>query len=250
MANCELPKLYYWCTANRITLNCSKTHYQIFSNRPIRSDLPLLVMKQHYSYSIITRVQFFKFLGVRFDEQLSFKFHIHYLTNKFSQIASLFFKLKDFVPKSLLINLYLAQVGSILNYCNSIWASTSQTHLSSLIILQKRIIRLITNSGYLDHTRPLLKSCKLLNITDLNKLHIIIDYFKENKPRNIPHVHHRYQTRNRNLPRVPSHSTRLFEKSFIYAGFKLYQTLPRKIKDINNLHKLQHELKNYFLSAY
>ena len=108
IANEELHKLYYWCTANRLTINISKTHYMIFSNKPIPNDLPPMAIKSGFEYRIISRVNNFKFLGIFFDEHLKFNFHTSHLTNKLSQISSMLLKVSKFLPSHILKILYYA----------------------------------------------------------------------------------------------------------------------------------------------
>ena len=151
IANSELHKLYFWCTANRLSLNFSKSFFMLFSNRKIAEQLPPLVIKYSHSYQVIARVDHFKFLGVIYDDQLSFKYHSAWLTNKLSHVASMIYQVKDFLPSFVQKLLYFAHVHSLLSYCNTIWASTHYSHLQSLIRIQKRIIRLITASSYLEH---------------------------------------------------------------------------------------------------
>ena len=106
----------------------------------------------------------------------------------------------------------------------------------------------MTHSGYLDHTRPLFKSCKILNVIDTNKLNILIDYKKDNG--NLNQVHHHYLTRNRNLPLIPAHSSNLYKRSLSYLGPKLFLEIPQRIRNIANLHKFKRELTKYLLDQY
>ena len=251
LANSELPKLYYWCTANRLTLNISKTHYMIFSNKPIRAVLPPMMMKHEFEYRIITRVESFKFLGVIFDERLSFKYHTSYLTNKLSRIASMFLKVKKILPPFILRTLYFAHVNSILSYCINIWAGTNRTHLKSVITMQKRIIRIINNADFRDHTRPLFKTSNILNLSDLYKYNLNIDYFKNILPNLQPQnpVHH-YYTRNRLNFRPDRHQRTIYEHSFMYNSPRFFNELPQRLRGLRTLHKFKSELKKYYISLY
>ena len=49
------------------------------------------------------------------------------------------------------------------------WGSAYATSLKPLLLLQKRSVRIITFSGYRDHTDPLFYELGLLKISDINK---------------------------------------------------------------------------------
>ena len=250
IANKELDKLYFWCTANRLSLNFSKSHYMFFSNKKILSEVPPLMIKYSYNYCILSRVDHIKFLGIIYDENLTFKFHTAFLTNKLSHIASMFQKVKDLLPQKILKILYYAHVHSSLTYCNTIWGSTHQAHMQSLTLMHKRIIRLITNSAYLEHTRPLYKSTEILNLTDLNKFLNISEYFNFYRPLNANLPLHNYQTRHRNLYRPIRNRTRLCDKSYLHLSPIYFHQLPLHLKSIGVKNKFKKEVKKYLLSQY
>ena len=252
LANSELHKLYYWCTANRLSLNLSKSFCMIFSNKGITDILPPLLIKHSFEYHSIAKVDHIKFLGIIYDDKLTFKYHTLHLTNKLSHIASMLLQLRDFVPNFILKILYYAHVHSSLSYCNTIWGSTSQSHLQSLILMQKRIIRIITNSHFLEHTRPLFKASKILTITDLNKFNNIYEFFSKNIPLNDGNNHnrHNYRTRNRNVYQPPRSRTRLYDMSFLHLSPLYYSQLPIHLRSINSPFKFKKELKEHFLTQY
>ena len=47
------------------------------------------------------------------------------------------------------------------------WGSASKYLIEKLFLLQKKAVRIISNSSYLAHTAPLLKELGILNIEDL-----------------------------------------------------------------------------------
>ena len=109
-------------------------------------------------------------------------------------------KVRIFLPKSIVKILYFAHVHSLINYCINIWGGTSQIHLQSLTSILKRIIRLINNAGYIDHTKPLYKANKILNLKDLYKYNLVTEYFKRHAiNQNQNRLRHNYETRNRNM---------------------------------------------------
>ena len=49
-------------------------------------------------------------------------------------------------------------------YCVEIWGISPQTHLKSLFLLQKKIVRVMTFSTYCAHTGPIFKNLNILTI--------------------------------------------------------------------------------------
>ena len=63
------------------------------------------------------------------------------------------------------------------NYCILSWGSVLKNN-HHLHLLQKKAIRIITNSHFIAHTEPLLKELGLLKITNIFSLAIWKFYFK------------------------------------------------------------------------
>ena len=60
--------------------------------------------------------------------------------------------------------LYRTLVLPYIQYCNIIWAKTYSTNLEKIMKLQKRMIRIIVNVGFRDHTKTLFFKLKLLTV--------------------------------------------------------------------------------------
>ena len=224
-ANMELDKFYFWCTANRLSLNILKTFYILFANKP-PVNLPPLLMRSNFTYAPIKRVNNIKFLGIFYDDKMTFKPHINHLASKIARISALIYRAKNLMPSYVLKMVYEAHVNSVLNYCNPIWANTFPTYTLSITKLLKRIIRNITHSDFLAHTRPLFKQLKLLDFDGMRKLSLG-KYVYQNRNTLLPPLvpGHNYTTRNRNRFRLPGHNTALFERSFLYEGPRLWNVL-------------------------
>ena len=232
-ANQELEKFYHWCIANRLTVNIIKTNYVIFSKSAI-ADLPPLVIRSNFTYEIIQRVTEVKFLGIYYDEKLTFKRHITHISSRLASISSLIYRVKHIVPEWVMQTMYNAHVNSIINYCNLIWANTYSCHLMSLIVIQKRIVRNIVRTDYLAHTEPIFKHLKILNIENTRKL-ALATYFFDNRDELIPTLtaNHQYHTRYRNLLRPSIHHRTQYEKSFLYQAPKLWNELSTNFRQVN-----------------
>ena len=65
-----------------------------------------------------------------------------------------------------------------LTNCVEVWGNTPDTHLDPLIKLQNKIIRIITFSPYLAHTKPLFKERYILTFPKIVIQRISLQMFK------------------------------------------------------------------------
>ena len=87
------------------------------------------------------------------------------------------YRLKSVYPLKVLITLYNTLMLPYFNYCILSWGSVLKNN-HHLHLLQKKAIRIITNSHFIAHTEPLLKELGLLKITHIFSLAIWKFYFK------------------------------------------------------------------------
>ena len=251
-ANAELDKFYYWCLANRLSVNTLKTHFMLFGNQVVR-ELPPLLIKSSYSYELIKNVSETKFLGVYFDQKLTFKNHINYLTQRLSRTCALIYRVRDLMPTFVLKNMYHAHVGSLINYCNIIWANVYPTSLKPLELIIKRTIRNVSKSDFLAHTAPIFRNLKILDLERTRKLSLA-SYFYKSQDLNIPPLLpiHNYQTRQRDRLRPPQHRLTQYHNSFLYKAPSLWNVIvtdyPPYIKNSPNIRLFKTRLKRHLLS--
>lgn len=157
----SFPKICQWLKANRLTLSVPKTLYQVYP-ASTSDDLEILVEN-----SPLKRSSSVKYLGVIIDDQLKFKYHINSIVATCNRILGILHRAKFFLNKDLLLLLYNALILPHLTYCSVIWGSNFKTNLIPLVTMQKRAIRLITNSNYLAHTSSLFRELRLLKLHDI-----------------------------------------------------------------------------------
>ena len=114
----------------------------------------------------IERVTNFNFLVFTLSSTLSWKQHINRISLKISKSIGVLYRIRDIYPRVVLQNLYNALIIPQINYCILCWGSAiSENH--SLHILQKKTLRLITNSSYISHTKPLCIELRVLKVFDM-----------------------------------------------------------------------------------
>jgi hypothetical protein len=81
--------------------------------------------------------------------------------------------------------LFHSFINSHLMYCLPAWSCGLESSLKPLIVLQKKAIRIVTNSRYNCHTAPLFSDLKILPLKELaiySKLLIMYDYIRWRLP--------------------------------------------------------------------
>ena len=95
--------------------------------------------------------------------------HKKMIYSKIAKSIGIIVKLRQFclTRTETLLTLYNSWILPCLQYCSIIWASTYSTHLLPLLRLQKKAIRIITNSPPRAHSYPLFKTLQILEIVVL-----------------------------------------------------------------------------------
>ena len=129
----------------------------------------------HNSYCLQSIVPFnhlddvVKFLGVYIDWNLTWKPHLHHISIKVAKAIGIITKRKFYIGPKTLRTLYLSLIYPYLYYSNIVVGSTYPTNLNRITSLQKRIVRIITKSGYNAHTDLLFKCVHFLKLVDVNR---------------------------------------------------------------------------------
>ena len=174
--NDELKKLSIWLYANKLSLNVSKTHFIIFRSIGMRK--PVYDKDLVINDEIVEQQKKTKFLGVIIDEVLSWAPHINYIKPKIAKGIGIVYKAKRLLSTETLLTLYYSFIYPYFNYALEVWGDTYNSYLQPLIRLQKRAIRTITSSGRYDHTAPLFKQLKALQLAKIHTYKIALIMFK------------------------------------------------------------------------
>ena len=252
--NAELDKVADWLNANRLSLNLEKTHFLIFTSgrRKNVHNIPSVLI----SNKPITQKKATKFLGIILDETLSWTPHIDFIARKIAKNIGIINRMRGILSNNILSSLYYTMIFPYFSYCNIIWGSTYNTRQSRLVMLQKRIIRIISSVGYLAHTKPLFLKNNILTIESINIFQVacfIFDFFQNN----LPEVFHRYfisnyeihnyNTRSAHNLHAPIVRTDIRKFSIKYRGPIIWNSLPPQIKVLSNKQIFKTKLKQHLI---
>ena len=173
LINSELTKISDWFAVNKLSLNAEKTKFMIFHNHQkiiTQNKIPCLKINN----TNIERVTEFNFLGLTINEHLTWKSHAAKVANKISRTLGVMNRLKRYLPLSALKTMYDSLILSQLQFGITCWGF----EWNRIFKLQKRAVRIMSNSKYNSHTEPLFKELKLLKISDIFKIQCMKFWYK------------------------------------------------------------------------
>ena len=106
--------------------------------------------------------EFVKFLGILIDNNLSWKYQIDHIVIKISRTIGLISKLRHFVPKHTLLNIYRSLIAPYLSYGLIAWGQACKSYLDKLLKLQKRALRFTYFSDHNQHAIPVFSDSSIL----------------------------------------------------------------------------------------
>ena len=115
----------------------------------------------------------FKYLGVKIDTNLSWKYDVNDLSIKLNRANTLLFKMRKYLSLKILRFIYIAIIDSYLSYHCLAWAQNCST-IQRIIILQKKAIRIINFEPRNFLTSPLFKQNSILKFQDKSCLESIL----------------------------------------------------------------------------
>ena len=151
--NQELIRTSTWLASNKLVLNISKTNYIIFTSKGKSYNKNVSNIK--IDGNNLQQVNKTKFLGIVIEEHLNWAMHISHLCNIIARNVGILQKLRYFIPANVLKILYHSLVLSQLQYCTLVWANSYHSHLHKLRLLQKKAIRINSNTDYHAHSSKL-----------------------------------------------------------------------------------------------
>lgn len=207
--------------------NLRKTNYITFkkTNTILDSDLSLCI-----GDNILEEVESIKFLGVHIDQNLSWDTHVEYVLSK---LASSIFLLRRISPVTDLktkLMVFHAIFQSRISYCLLVWGSTSIKNLDSILICQKRALRVIFNLRHRDSCKDLFKKNNILTVFALYVFQLLIYIKKNHDDLKTVGSNHEYNTRNGYLLLKEKNS---FKSNTVENGIQYFNLLPTHITDLS-----------------
>jgi hypothetical protein len=205
-----------WVNRNGLKMNADKTVAIAFKCRgsPISDDIPHV-----------------KFLGVHIDQHLRFDAHVDHVASKVKQGIFCLLRLRDFLPRKRLVEVYHALVHSHLSYAVLAWGFTSNRNVDRLVKLQKWAVRTIMFKSTKHSCRALFRELGIFTFPSLYVMNVCkyirsrIEHFSERPTK-------RYELRCRGELPIRRTNTEKAQKHVDNIGVRIYNKVPMKIKEM------------------
>ena len=236
LARIEMEQFTDWFTANKLTINLSKTNYMLFDRE---NHNETLIIKGNQ----LTEVPTFKLVGVILDNNLSWKDQYEYLLRKIRPTLRALYLVKPYLDTKSKLLLYRGLIESHITYCMPIWGNLNKSQQNSINVIMNRAMRAVYNLKPRESAKPSYLISNSLNYEQLliyNNLTYIKQIVNSKSPVNLKALLPIENSRNPNT-RQAYDKTRL--ESQLYTKTKLYnQTIPTAVRLWNILQPELREL--------
>ena len=246
--NKELENVSKWLSANKLSLNVSKSNMVLFrpKNRKVDKNICVKINNEQIKEKDCT-----KYLGVYIDNKLSWKNQISNVKIKLERGIGMLSKLKIFAPKSVLLSAFYAFITPHIEYGLLNWGRASKTTLNPitkcLAKVEKIVKSSISNSECINSMFSL-EDFHILSIGKFmwklhNNIHskIIINMYKERPTQNI-------LTRNNSRFQLPNPKTEHKRRFITFYGLKVWNSIPCEIRNSKSIYIFKKKLKIFLIN--
>lgn len=248
----DLKILFKWFSANKLSLNISKTNYIIFKKK-YGPEVKLDIKINNQSLNQVKNV---KYLGITLDEHLAWKDHIGKLSPKLRATSRLIFKLRKILDINKLKTLYYAYFHSHISYMCFTWGLSY--HTSSIKILQNGIIKNILNVNRMFSTKQVYWVSSIMPFEALVNASLVILLYNHIQGRKLintdiqyNHQFHNHSTRASSNFRIPKiNTTHYGTQGSLYQAIKLFNSMPQEVLDLTDYRKFKSKCKSVFFQKF
>ena len=133
-----LGKMFTWCTANKLSINLSKTKHMTIQHSKPDSEPAV-----HVGNKCISTVQSYEYLGMILDNKLAMNDHIDSMWKKANMKVGILSKIRWFISQKTAINIYKCMIRPHLDYIDFVVDSGNSNRIKKLDRLQDKAIRRI-----------------------------------------------------------------------------------------------------------
>lgn len=169
----------------------------------------------------------------------------------------MFFKIRHFLPKNVLILLYNSLFSPFLQYGILVWGLTYETYINPLFLLQKRVVKAISFAHFTSPSSPIFFDLKILKLHDLFKLKLL-NFVYDCVNRNSPSCFHSFfdfvgsvhqygtrQATKNDIYLTQKNTLQYGIRSVRYYGAKCWNEIPINIKTSPSSNHFRQKLKAF-----
>ena len=239
----QLCEIDDWLKVNKLTINTSKTKTIFFGTKKRLSKYHSDNLIIKYKDVSLSTEKVVKYLGVLFDEELSWGNHIKMIKGKaYHKLQKLRYiqGCLTNTTKKLLVN---ALVFPYLNYCSTSWCNAPVAKLRPIQKLYERSNEFIHNQK-----KPISSLWNFhLSIITFKAMHGIVPKYLSEKITQTRDVHSHYtRFASDNTLRVRFNGNKFWQRTFQYRSPEIWNSLPSNIRNTESLLSIKSCLKSYF----
>lgn len=233
---------------NGMKLNLNKSKYMIFRTKHDNSKIP---NKINISSNTIERVTSYKYLGITFDEKMSFSDHLKNLEKKLIATTNLVGKIRKNVPTHILKKIYFAHFHSHICYVPFIWGFCNDTLVKPIQTLQNKILKYVFKLPSTFNTQQLFEGPAkgILPVKGIIlQLTLTFIYKAINKKihTNIKFPINNSNTRqNQQLKHFTTTKTNYGKRGINFVAPKIFNKLPMEVRKSHSVGSFKYRAKQY-----
>ena len=206
--------------------------------------------------STLDRTDKFKYLGIIFNQSLTWHDHVDYLVKKINQRIGLMKRVKHLLPISARITLYNSLIAPLFDYGDIVWGDkNNEVLMSYLQTLQNKAAKIILNKPFYSSASEALNTLGFKILSCRRKVNRLTTVYKcingeidfnllENVHSN-SHIHS-YNTRTKENFHLPRVRTNWGKQRFVYQSTKEYNSLKQDCKKCSTLVSFKKSLNTIF----
>ena len=229
-----------WYKNNKLSINASKSTSMLIHShhKSINSTLSINVNNDKLSLGTSA-----PYIGVTIDQTLQWNAHINSVIKKISPKIYQLRRLSKYVPSEMLNTIYLSCIQSHIDYCCTVWGTSSRENITKIQRMQNMAARIICKEFDFINVRgiDLVKKLGWMNIDERVRYLTACLMYKciNNHAPNylsdninlmsdlLPYNNRSTNTKNVMLPKP---RTELYKTSFNYNGPKVWNGIPNDIE--------------------
>ena len=252
--NHDLSNVYEWLSANKLTLNMTKTEFMLIASRQKLSQFmesPSLAINEN----AIEQVTSAKCLGVYVDQNINWECHIENVSKKIACAIGAIKRIRHLTPLNVLVNVYNSLIQPHFDYCNVVWGNCNKGLSEKLQRLQNRAARILMSASYDSNLDDLFRALgwRRLYYQRLEQKSILMyktlhgmtpDYLRSRFVyRDNVSAYRLRNTENKLV--LPQPRTDYLKRSFLYSGAQLWNNLPVDLRQASSLTDFKSKLSRH-----
>ena len=244
--NRDLENVGNWCDENKMAINSTKTHSMLVTTWQKLIHLDKKELDLEYKGTVLGKSTSEKVLGLIIDKHINWNEHVKLIHKKVSAKLAIFRKIKNHLPIKYRKLYYSAFVLPHLDYCSTVWSTTSEHNALLLLRLQKRAARLILDKPLRTSSQAMFKELRWMPLQDRIKYRDMVMVYKarhQQIPQYITSMFDTVQNHHSAYTRAAVHnhlyrnqfSLEMTRKSFKFRSIPMWNNLPRHIKEAQTL---------------